>query len=184
MRANDLKPGVAVKMDGRLFVCVNTDHVKPGKGPAYVQAKLRDVSSGSYTEKRFGSSDTLDGTNLDRRDMEYLYKDADGFVFMDNETFDQTTLSEDLAGDSMKFLRPNTSCTVLVHEGTPLSIELPSSVELEITDTPPGVKSATVTNVFKEATCETGLLTKVPNFINTGDTIRVSTADGSYQARV
>lgn len=184
MRANDLKPGVAVKMDGRLFVCVNTDHVKPGKGPAYVQAKFRDVATGSYTEKRLGSSDALDGTNLDRREMEYLYQDADGFVFMDNENFDQVTLSEDLAGESMKFLRPNTSCTVLVHESTPLSIELPASVELEVTDTPPGVKSATVTNVFKEATCETGLLTKVPNFINTGDTIRVSTADGSYQARV
>ncbi len=184
MRANELKPGVAVKMDGRLFVCVNTDHVKPGKGPAYVQAKFRDVASGSYTEKRLGSSDTLDGTNLDRREMEYLYQDADGYVFMDNENFDQVTLSQDMAGESMKFLRPNTSCTVLVHEGTPLLIELPAAVELEVTDTPPGVKSATVTNVFKEATCETGLLTKVPNFINNGDTIRVSTADGSYQARV
>ncbi len=184
MRANDLKPGVAVKMDGRLFVCVNTDHVKPGKGPAYVQAKFRDVSSGSYTDKRLGSSDTLDGTSLDRREMEYLYQDADGYVFMDNENFDQVTLNQEPAGDSMKFLRPTTSCTVLVHEGTPLLIELPASVELEITDTPPGVKSATVTNVFKEATCETGLLTKVPNFINTGDSIRVSTADGSYQSRV
>lgn len=184
MRANDLKPGVAVKMDGRLFVCVNTDHVKPGKGPAYVQAKLRDVSSGSYTEKRFGSADTIEGTSLDRREMEYLYQDADGFVFMDNETFDQMTLSADMTGDSMKFLRPNTSCTVLVHEEKALLIELPASVELQVTDTPPGVKSATVTNVFKEATCETGLLTKVPNFINNGDSIRVSTTDGSYQSRV
>jgi elongation factor P len=183
VRANDLKPGVAVKMDGRLFVCVKTEHVKPGKGPAYVQGKLRDVASGSYVEKRFGSSDKIEGTSLDRRDMEYLYQDADGFVFMDKEDFDQLTISEEVAGDSMKFLRPNTDCIVLVHEGNPILIELPASVELEVTDTPPGVKSATVTNVFKEATCETGLVTKVPDFINAGETIRVSTADGSYQAR-
>jgi len=183
VRANDLKPGVAVKIDGRLFVCSKTDHVKPGKGPAYVQAKLRDVSSGSYVEKRFGTSDQLDGTTLDRREMEYLYEDADGYVFMDKEDFDQITINSDIAGDTMRFLRPNTDCVVLVHEEKPLLIELPASVELEVTDTPPGVKSATVTNVFKEATCETGLVTKVPDFINVGETIRVSTADGSYQAR-
>lgn len=183
MRANDLKPGVAVKIDGRLFVCAKTDHVKPGKGPAYVQAKLRDVSTGAYVEKRLGTSDQLDGTSLDRRDMEYLYEDADGYVFMDKEDFDQVTINSDIAGDAMKFLRPNTDCVVLVHEDKPLLIELPASVELEVTDTPPGVKGATVTNVFKEATCETGLVTKVPDFINVGESVRVSTADGSYQAR-
>ena len=183
MRANDLKPGVAVQLDGQLYVCVNTEHVKPGKGPAYVQAKFRNIATGSYIEKRLGSSDQLDGTTLDRREMEYLYEDADGYVFMDNETFDQVTINEALAKEYMKFLRPNTSCTVLVHDGNPVTLELPASVELEITDTPPGIKAATVTNVYKDAECETGLKTKVPNFINVGDTVRVSTADGSYQAR-
>ena len=181
---NDLKNGMTLVPDNNLMQVVEFQHVKPGKGHAFVRSKLKNVRTGAVVENTFRAGESVERANIDKREMQYLYADGEGYVFMDNENFDQVTLSEELAGESMKFLRPNTSCTVLVHEGTPLIIELPAAVELEVTDTPPGVKSATVTNVFKEATCETGLLTKVPNFINNGDTIRVSTADGSYQARV
>ncbi len=183
MRANELKPGMAVNMDGRLYVCVKTDHVKPGKGPAYVQAKLRAIDGG-IAEKRFNSDAQIDGATLDRREMEYLYSDASGATFMDSEDFEQVIIPTDVLGDALLYIRPNGTCNCLFHEGSPVSVDLPSAVDLEITDTPPGIKGATVTNQLKEATLETGLKTKVPPFIVTGETIRVSTDDGSYLSRV
>lgn len=183
MKANDLKPGMAVQMDGKLLVCVKTEHVKPGKGPAYVQARLRDVANGGYVQKRLGSSDTIEGTTLDRRQAEYLYEDGDGFVFMDTESFDQFTLNADVAGDAMLYLRPNAQTDMLFHNDNPILVELPSSVELTISECEPGVKGATVTNVLKEAVCETGLKTRVPGFIEAGETIKVNTEDGSYMSR-
>lgn len=184
MRANELRPGMAVNMDGRLYLCVKTDHVKPGKGPAYLQAKLRAIGVGGITEKRFNSDAEIDGATLDRREMEYLYSDAQGATFMDTEDFDQVVMPTDVLGDALLYIRPNGTCTCLFHEGNPVAIELPSAVDLEVTDTPPGIKGATVTNQQKEATLETGLKTKVPPFIVTGETIRVSTEDGSYLSRV
>lgn len=184
MRANELRPGMAVNMDGKLYVCVKTDHVKPGKGPAYVQAKLRGVDGSGMAERRFNSDATVDGATLDRREMEYLYSDASGATFMDTGDFEQHIIPEDVLGDSLLYVRPNANCTILFHEEKPVSLELPSSVDLQITDTPPGIKGATVTNQLKEATLETGLKTKVPPFIITGETVRVSTEDGSYLSRV
>ncbi len=184
MRANELRPGMAVNLDGKLYVCTKTDHVKPGKGPAYVQAKLRGVDGSGMAERRFNSDATIDGATLDRRELEYLYSDASGATFMDTSDFDQHIIPADVLGDALLFVRPNGNCTVLFHDGTPVSVELPSAVDLEITDTPPGIKGATVTNQLKEATLETGLKTKVPPFIVTGETIRVSTDDGSYLSRV
>ncbi len=183
MKAVDLRPGVAVNLDGRLLVVTKYDHVKPGKGPAYAQVKLKDVKGGGYIEKRFGSSDTVEATTLDRRDCEYLYDEGDGFVFMDSETFDQFTLPRDVAGDAMLFLRPNATAMVLFHDQNPLLVEAPPSVELTVAECEPGVKGATVTNVQKEAVMETGLKTRVPDFIEAGETLRISTADGTYLGR-
>lgn len=184
MKANDLKPGIAINLDGRLLVCTKTEHVKPGKGPAYIQAKLRDIAQGGITEKRFNSTDTIDGATLDRRTMEFLYTGTDGATFMDLEDYEQHILGENLLGDALLYLAPNTSLTVLMHGDKPVTIELPAAVELVITDTPPGIKGATATNQLKEATCETGLKTRVPPFIATGEKIKVSTEDGSYISRV
>lgn len=183
MRANDLKSGMAVNLDGKLYVVTKTEQTKPGKGPAYIQAKLKDINTGANIEKRFGSTDDVDVTTVDRSSMEFLYQDADGFVFMDASDYEQYTLPSDLLGDDALYLTPNLEVTVLRHEGNPLGVELPSSVEMEITDTPPGIKNATATNQLKEATTETGLKTRVPPFISVGDRVRISTADGSYQSR-
>lgn len=183
MKANDLKPGVACIFDGKLYVVVKTEHVKPGKGPAYVQAKLKDPTGGGQIDKRLGSADSVEATHLDRRQGEYLYQDADGYVFMDSETFDQFTLQDDIAGEAMQYLRPNTVTDIVWHDGNPLMIELPGAVDLEVTECQPGIKGATVTNQLKEAVLETGLKTRVPPFIEVGETVRVSTSDGSYMSR-
>ncbi len=184
MKANELKPGVAINLDGRLLVVMKTDHVKPGKGPAYVQAKMRAIDGSGTVEKRFNSSDQVEGATLDRRDMEFLYGDGEGGgVFMDLETYDQVEVGSDILGDALLYLAPNAQCVILFHEGRPVVVELPASVEVTVTDTPPGIKGATATNQLKEATCDTGLKTRVPPFITTGEKIRVSTSDGSYISR-
>ncbi len=184
MKANDIKPGMAVNMDGQLFVIRKTEHVKPGKGPAYVQAKLKSVATGSVADKRLRASEEVDQVNLDRRDMEYLYAEGAGYVFMDQETFDQVTLPSDLIGDDIYYIKANTVITVLMHEGKPVSVELPAAVDLEVTETAPQPKGATATNQLKEAELETGLKTRVPPFIENGETVRISTADASYLSRV
>ena len=183
MKANDIKPGVALNVSGVLYIVTNAEHVKPGKGPAYVQVKMKSVAEGSVTDKRFRAAEDVDQAILDKREMQYLYADGTGFVFMDNETFDQVTLNTDLLGDAMKYLKPNTNVTVLVHEESPVSVDLPSVVDLEVTETAPQPKGATATNQLKEATMETGLKTRVPPFIEMGEVVRVSTVDGSYVSR-
>ena len=185
MKANELRTGMAVNLDGRLYVVVKTEHTKPGKGPAYIQAKMRSVDGSGTTEKRFGGADVVDGVNLDRRTMEYLFSDgAGGGTFMDMDSFDQHELNQDLLGDALEFLAPNSQCTMLFYDGRPITVELPASVEVTVADTPPGIKGATATNQLKEATCDTGLKTRVPPFIEPGEKIKVSTEDGSYISRV
>jgi len=183
MKANDIKPGMALMLDNQLYVVTNAEHVKPGKGPAYVQTKLKSVATGNVSEKRLRSAEEVEQAMLDRRAMQYLYADGTGHVFMDNETFEQTNLNQDLLGDAMKFLKPNTDVTVLFHEARPVSLDLPAVVDLEVTDTAPQPKGATATNQLKEATLETGLDTRVPPFIEVGETVRISTVDGSYVSR-
>ena len=183
MKAIDLKPGMAVTIDGQLYVVVKTSFVKPGKGPAYAQLKLKNIVTGSHLEKRFGSGDSVDAANLDRRNCEYLYDDGIGSVFMDAETFDQFTVEAETLGESKQYLVPNLTIQIQFHEGNPVNIEMPASVEMKVIETPPGIKSATVTNQLKDATLETGMKTKVPAFINEGETIKVSTITGEYQSR-
>ena len=148
-----------------------------------MQVKLRDLKNGSLIEKRLRSNESVEQVDLDRRTMEYLYNQGTTAVFMDPETFEQVELSKDIAGDLTLYILPNNSIIVLWCDGKPISVELPLAVTLQITDTAPGIKGATATNQLKEATCETGLRTRVPPFITTGEKIIVSTADGSYRSR-
>jgi elongation factor P len=183
MKATDLRPGYGVKIDGKLAVLTGVEHRTPGNLRAFIQIKFKEILSGKTIERRLGSSDDIEVVDLDRREMEYLYSDSSGATFMDTETYDQVTLSAELLGDALLYMRPNSKATVLQHDSNPISIELPAAVELTIKDTPPGVKNATVTNQMKDATLETGLTTRVPAFINIGENVKISTADGSYLSR-
>ena len=183
MKSQDLRPGMAITMDGQLFVVTRTEHRTPGNLRAFMQVKLKNVRSGATIEKRFASGEEVEQVNMDRRPLEYLYSDNDGAVFMDTDNYDQITIDADVLGDALLYLKPNTSVVGLVAEGKVISIELPKVVELQITETPPGIKGATATNQLKEATCETGLKTRVPPFIGTGEIIRISTESGEYLSR-
>jgi elongation factor P len=183
MRASEIRKGTAVIIDGKLYVVTNADHNTPGNLRAKVQFKLRDVGKQTIMDKRVGATDDIETTTLDSRNVEYLYSDNDGHVVMDTETYDQTPIPKNVFGDDILYLKPNTQLTALFHEGKVVSYQLPATVELEVTDTPPVIKGATATNQLKEATLETGLTTRVPGFIVTGEKIRVSTDGGGYQSR-
>ena len=183
MKANDIKPGQVLNLDGTLYLVTKTEHVKPGKGGAFVQTKLKSIKHSNVTEKRFRSVDEVESTNLDRRDVEYLYQDGEGAVFMDGETYEQFTIPSDILGDALLYTLPNETVKGLFLENTCLSVELPASVELTIKETEPGIKNATATNVMKEAICETGLKIRVPPFIIEGEKVRISTATNEYQSR-
>ncbi len=183
MKATDLRPGYACRLDGKLYVITKFEHRTPGNLRAFIQVKLKDVNSGLSIERRLGSSDDLEVTSLDRRTFEYLYPEGDSFVFMDTDNFDQFPLHKDMVGEAMQYLRPNAQTIILIHEGRPLLLELPAAVELKVTDTQPGIKNATATNQLKDAVLETGLKTRVPPFIEVGETVKVSTEDGSYMSR-
>jgi len=185
MKANEIRPGTGLVMNGKLYVVAKIGHVKPGKGPAYIQAKMRAVDGSGMTEKRFNGSDVVEGATLDRREMEFLYDNGEGGgTFMDMEDYDQIELMKELLDDTLLYIAPNSTCTVLFHGSKPVAIELPSAVIVTVTDTPPGIKGATATNQLKEAECDTGLKTRVPPFIGNGEKIKVSTEDGSYMSRV
>ncbi len=183
MRASDIKKGTAVIIDDRLFVVAGADHNTPGNLRAKVQFKLRDVAKGTILDKRVGATDDIQTVNLDRRNVEYLYSDNEGHVLMDTETFDQNSIPKEVFGDDILMLKPNTAFTALFHDGKIVSYELPKTIELKITDTPPGIKGATATNQTKEAECETGLKIKVPPFIEIGETVRINTETGEYLSR-
>ncbi len=183
MRATELRPGLGVKMDGKLFVITNFDHRTPGNLRAFIQIKIRNVITGQIIEKRLSSSDDVEVIDLDRSTLEYLYSDSSGATFMDTESFDQIVVSAKVLGDALLYLRPNAQTICLMNDGTPVALELPAAVELKVKDTPPGIKGATATNQLKEATLETGLKTRVPAFIEIGENIKISTADGSYMSR-
>jgi elongation factor P len=183
VKSTDLRPGMAIKMDGNLFVITQFTHVTPGNLRAFVQVKIKNVVNGALLEKRLRSGEEIESIDLDRRPMEFLYSEASGHVFMDQESFEQISLPDSLVGDSMVYVKPNTVITVLIADGRPVAIELPNVVELQVSETPPGIKGATATNQLKEATMETGLKTRVPPFISTGELVRINTEDGSYNSR-
>ncbi len=184
MRASDIRRGQAVVIDGTLYVVTNADHNTPGNLRAKVQFKLRDVKKGTIQDKRVGATDNIETVNLDRRTVEYLYSDGESHIFMDMETYEQPAIPQDVLGSDALFLTPNTQMQAMYYEGSMVSYELPKVVDHAVADTPPAIKGATATNQLKDATSETGLVIKVPPFINPGDVVRVNTSDGAYIERV
>ncbi len=181
--AGDFKNGVTFEMDGKVVQVLEFQHVKPGKGAAFVRTKLKDVINGAVIEKTFNPTDKFEGAYIERREMEYLYNDGDLYYFMDPETYEQTPLNSDKLGDNFKFVKENTTCKIVSYKGNVFSVEPPVFVTLEVTDTEPGVRGDTATNVTKAATLETGAIVRVPIFINTGDLIRIDTRVGEYLER-
>ena len=183
MKSTDLRPGTAIKMDNKLWVITQFTHVTPGNLRAFVSVKIKDVITGQVIERRLRSGEEVERVDLDRRDIEYLYSDPSGHHFMDSQTYDQFALTPDVFGDAGKFLKPNTACTGLFTEGKLITLELPTTVDLVVTDTPPVATGATATNQLKEAEMETGLKIRVPQFIKNGETLRISTETGDYLSR-
>ena len=181
--STQLRPGMVVKFNNELHSVFSMVHRTPGNLRGFVQAKMRNLRSGSMIEHRFSSEDKVERVSLDEHEMEYLYDDGEYYYFMNTETFDQMHLTKDMLGDGVLYLIPQLKVNVEFYEGKPISVELPPSVEMTVVETEPGLKGATVSNVTKPAKVDTGLVVQVPPFINQGEKIRVSTADGSYQER-
>ena len=181
--AGDFRNGVTFEMDGNVYSIIEFQHVKPGKGAAFVRTKIRNVISGAVTEKTFNPNDKYPTAFIERKDLEYLYNDGDLYYFMDSETYEQLPISPNVLGDNFRFVKENMVCKVLSYKGNVFGIEPPNFVELQVTETEPGVKGDTATNVTKPATLETGAEIKVPIFINEGEMIRVDTRTGEYMER-
>ena len=182
--AGDVRNGTTFEMDNSVFKVVEFQHVKPGKGAAFVRTKLKNVITGAVLEKTFNPSEKLQGAEIEKRDMQYLYSDGDLYYFMDNETYEQLPINKEDLGDMLRFLKENMNVKILSFKGKVFAIELPLFVELEITYTEPGFSGNTSTNATKPATLETGATINVPLFVNTGDVIRIDTRTGEYMERI
>src|SRR3954453_11220596 len=183
MQASALRPGMVIKWNNDLYSIFNMVHRTPGNLRAFVQVRMRNLRNGSMTDNRFSSTEQVERAILDEQPMEYLYDDGENYTFMNIDTYEQVELKQDLLGDAGNYLIPNIKVHVEFYEGKPISVELPPTVDLKVIETEPGIKSATASNVNKPAKMETGLVVPVPPFINEGELIRVSTADGSYLER-
>ncbi len=181
--AGDFRNGVTIELEGNIYQIIEFQHVKPGKGAAFVRTKLKNIVSGGVVEKTFRPTEKCEQAHIDRKDMQYLYQDGSLYYFMDNETYDQVSLGEDTVGDALKFVKENETCKVCSHKGTVFSVEPPLFVELEITETEPGFKGDTATGATKPATVETGAVVNVPLFVNQGDVIKIDTRTGEYLSR-
>ncbi|MCR5370689.1 MAG: elongation factor P [Clostridium sp.] len=181
--AGDFRNGITLEIDGVVYQIMEFQHVKPGKGAAFVRTKIKDVINGGVVERTFRPTEKFPAARIDKVEMQFLYKDGDLFNFMDTNTYEQITLSEDMAGDAMKFVKENESVKVLSYNGKIFSIEAPLFVELEITDTEPGFKGDTATGATKPATVETGAQISVPLFVNIGDKVKIDTRTGEYLSR-
>ena len=181
--AGDFRNGVTFEMDGNVYSIIEFQHVKPGKGAAFVRTKIRNVISGAVTEKTFNPNDKYPTAFIERKDMEYSYNDGDLYYFMDQETYDMIPIAKELLGDSFRFVKENMVCKVNSYKGKVFAVDPPTFVELEVTETDPGFKGDTATNVTKPATVETGAEIKVPLFINTGDKVKIDTRTGEYLER-
>ena len=181
---NDLKNGLVLNLDNQLWSVVEFQHVKPGKGPAFVRTKLKNVLSGKVVDRTFNAGVKVETATVDKRDMQFLYKDGTDFVFMDSDTYDQLHIGAPVVGDAAHFLLENQGAIVAIHEGSPLYVELPTSVVLEITYTEPGLQGDRSTGGTKPATVETGYEIAVPLFLETGTKVKVDTRTGEYLGRV
>ncbi len=182
--AGDFRNGVTFELDGNVYQIVEFQHVKPGKGAAFVRTKLKNVITGGVVERTFRPTEKMENARIDRKEMEYSYSDGDLFYFMDQETFELMPLGKDKLGDALKFVKENMSVKVLFYKENVFGVEPPTFVDLEVTETEPGVKGDTATNVTKAAVVETGATVPVPLFINQGDRIRIDTRSGEYMERV
>ena len=181
---NDLKNGMVLNIDGQLWTVVEFQHVKPGKGPAFVRTKLKNVLSGKVVDKTFNAGVSVEVANMDKREMQYLYRDGTDWVFMDLSTYEQYTVSDSIVGENSKWMLENQEAIVAINEGTVLYVELPANVELLITYTEPGLQGDRSSAGTKPATLETGAEIKVPLFIENNTRVKVDTRDGSYLGRV
>lgn len=181
--ASEFRNGATFELDGQIFQVVEFQHVKPGKGAAFVRTKMRNIITGSTVERTFNPNDKMPKAHIERKDLQYLYNDGDLFYFMDTETFEQMPISKATIGDTFKFVKENMTVKILSHKGNVFGIEPPTFVELEVTETEPGYKGDTATGASKPATLETGAIVKVPLFINQGDMIRIDTRTGEYLER-
>jgi elongation factor P len=181
---NDLKNGITLELDNGLFTVVEFQHVKPGKGGAFVRTKLRNLRNGNVFEKTFNAGIRVEQAILDKRDMQFLYKDGTDFVFMDTESYDQTTIAPVALGEAADYLIEQAMAIIAYYNGEIVTVEIPTSVELVITDTEPGVQGDRVSGAKKPATLETGKVIQVPLFVNVGDKVKVDTRSGDYITRV
>ena len=181
--AGDFRNGLCFEMDNQVYQVVEFQHVKPGKGAAFVRTKYKNAKTASVVERSFNPNEKFEEAHLDRRDMQYLYNDGELYYFMDQETYDQLPIHAAPIGDAIKFLKEEMICKVLSYKGEIFSVELPITVELVITECEPGVRGDTTNNANKYATLETGAVVKVPLFVNQGETIRVDTRTGEYLER-
>ena len=182
--SNDLKNGLVLNIDGQLWTVIEFQHVKPGKGPAFVRSKLKNVLTGKVVERTFNAGVKVETANVDKREMNYLYNDGSGYVFMDNQNYEQMSLTNEIVGDAKDYLLENQGAIVAVYEGNPIYVELPASVVLEITFTEPGLQGDRSSGGTKPATVETGLKIQVPLFIEQNTKVRVDTRTGEYLGRV
>lgn len=181
---SDFHTGLTIEIDNNLYLVVEFQHVKPGKGSAFVRSKLRNLRTGSVTEKTFRAGEKVEKAHLDRKTMEYLYGSEGEYNLMDTETYDQIALSQEQMGDAVKYLKENDKLSVVMHGEKVIGVEVANAVELEVTETDPGVKGDTAAGGTKPATLETGLVVQVPFFINVGDVLRIDTRNGAYIERV
>jgi elongation factor P len=181
---NDLKNGITLEIDGGLFTVIEFQHVKPGKGGAFVRTKLRNVRAGNVFEKTFNAGVKVEQAILDKRDMQYLYRDGDDFVFMDTESYDQMNVAPVALGEAADYLVESAMVIMAIYNGEIVSVEIPASAELEITETEPGVQGDRVSGARKPATLQTGKVIQVPLFVNIGDKVKVDTRTGEYITRV
>jgi len=182
--SNDLKNGVVLNIDGQLWTVIDFQHVKPGKGGAFVRSKLKNVLSGKVVDKTFNAGVKVETASVDRRDMQYLYRDGDSWIFMDNNSYEQFPVPDSIVGDSSKYLLENQTVQVAIHEGNPIIVDLPASVEIMLTYTEPGLQGDRSSGGTKPATLETGAEIQVPLFIESNTKVKVDTRDGSYLGRV
>jgi elongation factor P len=180
---NDMRPGQTLDLAGTLFTIVSYQHVKPGKGQAFVKTKLKNVKSGAVVDRTFRADEKVNLAVLDKREMQYLYEDDAGLVFMDNETYEQVHVDPAMLGEARRFLKDGIVCLIPVYEGTPVGVDLPTTVQLEIIQTEPGMKGDRVAGALKPATLETGATIQVPLFLDKGERVKVDTRTGEYISR-
>ena len=181
--AGDFKNGITFEMEGNVYQVIEFQHVKPGKGAAFVRTKLKNVISGAVIEKTFSPTDKYENAYIERKDMQYSYSDGDLYYFMDMETFDMLPLNADKLGDAFKLVKEEMMCKIISYKGNVFGVEAPTFVELEVTETDPGFAGNTATNALKPATLETGAVIKVPLFINVGEVLKIDTRTGEYLSR-